>query len=70
MWRAAGFAVTRRILLTGHSVARGRSEAEGERMAEPQLIPVFIPALVVLLHHAECQKGRPLTEQEVVDDGE
>jgi hypothetical protein len=29
----------------------------GERMSEPQLIPVFIPALVVLLHHAERRKG-------------
>ena len=36
-------------------------------MAEPQLIPVFIPALVVLLHHLERQKGSPLTEQEVLD---
>ncbi len=36
-------------------------------MAEPQLIPVFIPALVVLLHHAERQKGSPLTEQEVLN---
>jgi hypothetical protein len=30
------------------------------------LIPVFIPALVVLLHHAEGKKGSPLTEQEVL----
>ena len=36
-------------------------------MTEPQLIPVFIPALVVLLHHAERQKGSPLTEPEVLD---
>ncbi len=35
-------------------------------MSEPQLIPVFIPALVVLLHHAERLKGSPLTEQEVL----
>jgi len=35
-------------------------------MTEPQLIPVFIPGLVVLLHHAERQKGSPLTEQEVL----
>jgi hypothetical protein len=36
-------------------------------MAEPQLIPVFIPALVTLLVHAERQKGSPLSEQEVLD---
>lgn len=36
-------------------------------MAEPQLIPVFIPALVVLLHNLERKKGSPLTEQEVLD---
>lgn len=35
-------------------------------MAEPKLIPVFMPALVVLLHHAERQKGAPLTEPEVL----
>jgi hypothetical protein len=28
---------------------------------------VFMPALVVLLHHSERQKGSPLTEQEVLD---
>ena len=36
-------------------------------MAESQLIPVFIPALVVLLHNLEREKGSPLTEQEVFD---
>lgn len=36
-------------------------------MAEPQLIPVFIPPLVVLLRQAERQKGSALTEQEVLD---
>jgi hypothetical protein len=36
-------------------------------MVEPQLIPVFIPALVTLLIHAERLKGSPLTEQEVLD---
>jgi len=36
-------------------------------MAEPQLIPVFMPALVVLLHNLERKKGSPLTEQEVLD---
>ena len=35
-------------------------------MAESQLIPVFIPALVVLLVDAERRKGSPLTEQEVL----
>ena len=35
-------------------------------MAEPQLIPVFMPALVVLLTHDERKKGSPLTEQEVL----
>ena len=35
-------------------------------MVDPQLIPVFIPALIVLLHHAERAKGSPLTEQEVL----
>lgn len=30
-------------------------------MAEPQLIPVFIPPLVALLHSLEREKGRPLT---------
>lgn len=39
---------------------------EAQRMAEPQLIPVFMPALVVLLNHAERQKGSPLTEAEVL----
>lgn len=36
-------------------------------MAEPQLIPVFIPALILLLVDAERRKGSPLTEQEVLD---
>lgn len=36
-------------------------------MAEPQLIPVFIPALVLVLHDSERKKGSPLTEQEVMD---
>ena len=36
-------------------------------MGEPRLIPVFIPALVVLLHNLERQKCAPLTEQEVLD---
>jgi hypothetical protein len=36
-------------------------------MAEPQLVPVFIPALVVILLHSERQKGSPLTEQEVLN---
>ena len=34
-------------------------------MSEPQLIPVFIPALISVLHSAEQKKGTPLTEQEV-----
>lgn len=34
-------------------------------MEEP-LIPVFIPALVVLLLDAERRKGSPLTEEEVL----
>ena len=36
-------------------------------MAENRLIPVFIPALVVLLHHAEKTKGEPLTEPEMLE---
>jgi hypothetical protein len=36
-------------------------------MADPQLIPVFIPALTLLLVDAERRKGIPLTEQEVLD---
>ena len=35
-------------------------------MVEPQLIPVFMPALVTLLIHAERLKGSSLTEQEVL----
>ncbi|AWM37342.1 hypothetical protein GobsT_46980 [Gemmata obscuriglobus] len=35
-------------------------------MAEPKLTPVFMPALVVLLVHSEREKGRPLTEAEVL----
>jgi hypothetical protein len=35
-------------------------------MARSEVIPVFIPALVVILHHAEKQKGSPLTEEEVL----
>jgi hypothetical protein len=35
-------------------------------VADPQLIPVFIPALVVLLLNAEREKGTALTEQEVL----
>lgn len=35
-------------------------------MSEPLSIPVFIPALVALLHRAEHLKGTPLTEQEVL----
>ncbi len=34
-------------------------------MPDSQLIPVFIPALVILLANAERRKGRPLTEREV-----
>lgn len=36
-------------------------------MAVPQLIPVFIPALVLILHDSERKKGSPLTETEVLD---
>jgi hypothetical protein len=36
-------------------------------MTEQPLIPVFIPALVVLLHNLEQKKGSPLTEQEVLE---
>ncbi len=36
-------------------------------MAEPLLIPVFMPALVLILRDSEHKKGRPLTEQEVLD---
>lgn len=36
-------------------------------MTEQQLIPVFIPALVVLLHNLEQKKGSPLTEHEVIE---
>jgi hypothetical protein len=36
-------------------------------LTDQQLIPVFIPALVVLLHNLEQKKGRPLTEQEVLE---
>ena len=35
-------------------------------MADPQLIPVFIPALAVLLAQFEREKGAPLTEEEVI----
>jgi hypothetical protein len=35
-------------------------------MADPQLIPVFMPALVILLLDAERRKGTPLTEEEVL----
>lgn len=35
-------------------------------MAEPKLIPVFIPSLVVLLVNSEREKGSPLTEAEVL----
>jgi hypothetical protein len=31
------------------------------------MIPVFVPALVFLLHDAEKQKGSPLTEEEVFE---
>ena len=36
-------------------------------MAEPQLTPVFMPALILLLVDAERRKGSPLTDQEVRD---
>jgi hypothetical protein len=35
-------------------------------MTEPKLIPVFMPALILLLHHAERLKGELLTESEVL----
>ena len=35
-------------------------------MSTDPLIPVFIPALVVLLVHHEKEKGSPLTEAEVL----
>jgi hypothetical protein len=47
--------------------ANNLSEKEGDPMDEPQLIPVFLPALVTLLARAEQLKGSPLTEQEVLD---
>lgn len=34
---------------------------------DDELIPVFVPALSVLLLHAEDQKGTPLTPEEVLD---
>jgi uncharacterized protein YegJ (DUF2314 family) len=36
-------------------------------MSEEQLIPVFIPALIALLVHAEDSKGEPLTHTEVLN---
>ena len=36
-------------------------------MAEPELVPVFMPPLVALLLHAERDKKRPLTEAEVFE---
>ncbi|BBB69824.1 hypothetical protein UNDYM_5571 [Undibacterium sp. YM2] len=36
-------------------------------MSEEQLIPVFIPALIALLVHAEDSKGEPLTHAEVLN---
>lgn len=36
-------------------------------MADDELVPVPIPALVALLLSLERQKGRPLTESEVWD---
>lgn len=35
-------------------------------MNDDPLIPVFIPALVVLLAHDEREKGSPLTRDEVI----
>jgi hypothetical protein len=35
-------------------------------MAEPRLIIVHVPALVVVLLHEEQKKGSPLTEPEVL----
>jgi hypothetical protein len=48
-------------------VLNDRSALEGAPMTAPQLIPVFIPALVVLLADAERRKGSPLTEPEVLE---
>lgn len=31
-----------------------------------ELVPVFIPALIVLLVHSEDKKGSPLTQEEVL----
>lgn len=36
-------------------------------MSEEQLIPVFIPALIALLVHAEDSKGEPLSHAEVLN---
>jgi hypothetical protein len=36
-------------------------------MTEQPMIPVFIPALVAILHNLEQKKGSPLTEQEVLE---
>lgn len=33
---------------------------------DPQLVVVFVPALVAILHHEETEKGAPLTEAEVL----
>lgn len=34
--------------------------------ADEPLVLVFVPALVAVLHHAETEKGEPLTEDEVI----
>ena len=36
-------------------------------MSDDPLVPVFIPALVVLLANKERSKGEPLTREEVLE---
>jgi len=50
---------------TSSSPATGPTWASAERTG--QLVPVFIPALVVTLFNIEKQKGVALTETEVVE---
>ena len=61
---------TRSVVRSASSACRARdvTEQSGEQMShdEDPLCAVFMPALVVILHAAEQEKGEPLTEAEVL----
>ncbi len=65
-WRC-NFRVRRRTvhIRIAHRSAWAAEHRRQEPMSDEELIPLFMPSLLVLLAHDEAEKGSPLTREEV-----